>query len=388
MNKKTISLIAGASAAVAVATGAGAAAASKSVEVSVDGAPATTMHAFSGTVQDALAKDGITVTSHDVVTPSLTTPLNDGLHVSVQYGRPVTMTIDGVTQTRWTTATTVQAALDQFGVRESGTKVSVDRSMALGRQGLNFTATTPKKVTVVADGKTRTVNTTAATVADVLKELSISLNGTDKTSAALTTKVSEGLKVTVQRVTTKNLTSTKPVAFTTVTTKSAKLDQGTTKVTQQGKNGVQTLTYSVTYVDGKETARKLVSSKVTTKPVSKLVTVGTKVTVSASTSSTSSTTASSASSTTSTSGAGINLARAAMWDKIARCESSNNWSINTGNGYYGGLQFNLPTWRSVNGQDFAPRPDLATRAEQITVANRLYALRGLQPWECGWAANS
>ncbi|MEO7587961.1 MAG: transglycosylase family protein [Arachnia sp.] len=82
------------------------------------------------------------------------------------------------------------------------------------------------------------------------------------------------------------------------------------------------------------------------------------------------------------SGKALNLAREAMWDRIARCESTNNWSINTGNGHYGGLQFNLQTWRSVNGQDFAAYPHQASRAEQITVANRLYAKRGTQPWSC------
>jgi peptidoglycan hydrolase-like protein with peptidoglycan-binding domain len=82
----------------------------------------------------------------------------------------------------------------------------------------------------------------------------------------------------------------------------------------------------------------------------------------------------------------LNLARAAMWDRIAKCESGGRWNINTGNGYYGGLQFNNATWLSVNGDDFAPRADLATRAEQITVANRLYAKRGLQPWACRGAA--
>ncbi len=82
----------------------------------------------------------------------------------------------------------------------------------------------------------------------------------------------------------------------------------------------------------------------------------------------------------------LDLSRAAMWDRIAKCESGGRWNINTGNGYYGGLQFNSATWRSVNGDDFAPRADLATREEQITVANRLYALRGLQPWACRGAA--
>jgi hypothetical protein len=83
---------------------------------------------------------------------------------------------------------------------------------------------------------------------------------------------------------------------------------------------------------------------------------------------------------------GINLARAGMWDRIARCESGGNWHINTGNGYYGGLQFNLASWRSNGGRDFAARPDQASRAEQITVANRYYAKAGLGPWGCRHAA--
>ena len=90
---------------------------------------------------------------------------------------------------------------------------------------------------------------------------------------------------------------------------------------------------------------------------------------------------------TTVAGTGILIAAAApaqadtsVWDKVAYCESTNNWSINTGNGYYGGLQFNLATWRSVGGRDFASHPHKASKAEQITVANRLYAKRGTRPW--------
>ena len=67
-----------------------------------------------------------------------------------------------------------------------------------------------------------------------------------------------------------------------------------------------------------------------------------------------------------------------MWDRIAQCESGGNWHINTGNGYYGGLQFAQSTWLANGGADFASRADLASREQQITVANRLYAKSGLQ----------
>ena len=59
------------------------------------------------------------------------------------------------------------------------------------------------------------------------------------------------------------------------------------------------------------------------------------------------------------------------WDAIAQCESSGNWSINTGNGYYGGLQFSSPTWLGHGGGEFAPRADLASPAQQIAVAERV-----------------
>ena len=75
-----------------------------------------------------------------------------------------------------------------------------------------------------------------------------------------------------------------------------------------------------------------------------------------------------------------------MWDRIAQCESGGRWNINTGNGYYGGLQFATASWLANGGDDFASRADLASRAEQITVANRYYAKAGLGPWGCAHAA--
>jgi hypothetical protein len=59
------------------------------------------------------------------------------------------------------------------------------------------------------------------------------------------------------------------------------------------------------------------------------------------------------------------------WDAIAQCESGGNWSINTGNGYYGGLQFLQATWIGAGGLRYAPRADLATREQQIAVASTL-----------------
>jgi hypothetical protein len=76
------------------------------------------------------------------------------------------------------------------------------------------------------------------------------------------------------------------------------------------------------------------------------------------------------------------------WDAVAQCESGGNWSINTGNGYYGGLQFDVRTWLGSGGGAYAPNAAAATKAQQIDIANRVYAQRGLGPWGCGWAASS
>ncbi|MDI9907975.1 transglycosylase family protein [Rhodococcus sp. IEGM 1406] len=70
------------------------------------------------------------------------------------------------------------------------------------------------------------------------------------------------------------------------------------------------------------------------------------------------------------------------WEAIAECESSGNWSANTGNGYMGGLQFDQSTWDSVNGGQYAPSPDRATKAQQINVALDIWRTRGWSPWGC------
>ncbi|WP_199549748.1 transglycosylase family protein [Streptomyces sp. N35] len=68
------------------------------------------------------------------------------------------------------------------------------------------------------------------------------------------------------------------------------------------------------------------------------------------------------------------------WDKVAQCESTGNWNINTGNGYYGGLQFSQSTWEAFGGGQYAERADLATKEQQITVAEKVLAGQGPGAW--------
>jgi hypothetical protein len=72
------------------------------------------------------------------------------------------------------------------------------------------------------------------------------------------------------------------------------------------------------------------------------------------------------------------------WDQVARCESGGNWGINTGNGYFGGVQFNSGTWASHGGGEYAPSAQLATKEQQIAVAERVLATQGRGAWPvCG-----
>ncbi len=73
-----------------------------------------------------------------------------------------------------------------------------------------------------------------------------------------------------------------------------------------------------------------------------------------------------------------------VWDAVAQCESSGNWRINTGNGYYGGLQFVQGTWEGYGGLRYAPRADLASKEQQIAVAERTLQGQGAGAWPvCG-----
>lgn len=71
---------------------------------------------------------------------------------------------------------------------------------------------------------------------------------------------------------------------------------------------------------------------------------------------------------------------ASVWDSVAQCESGGNWSINTGNGFYGGLQFTQSTWTEFGGGQYASRADLATKEQQIAIAQKVLVGQGPNAW--------
>ncbi|MBC9729877.1 transglycosylase family protein [Streptomyces sp. TRM68367] len=82
-------------------------------------------------------------------------------------------------------------------------------------------------------------------------------------------------------------------------------------------------------------------------------------------------------------------ATASEWDTVAQCESGGNWAINTGNGYYGGLQFSASTWAGYGGTQYASTADKATKAQQIEIAEKVLAGQGKGAWPvCGKGLSS
>jgi hypothetical protein len=204
--------------------------------------------------------------------------------------------------------------------------------------------------------KRKKIRTTARTVADLLAEQGLTLGEFDRVRPALTTRLKKNLHVKIYRVTVTTTTVlAEAVPFDVIKQKNPDLPRGTKNILVAGQPGSSDRTYRITTVNGKLKSKELVSEVVLVAPVAQVVEVGTK-------------------------GPALNLAHLKMWNRIARCESGGRWHINTHNGYYGGLQFNLSTWRGVGGRDFASYPHKASKSEQVTVANRLYAKRGTRPW--------
>ena len=347
----------------------------KTITLNVDG-KVTSVQTFGGTVGQVVKSAKLDLKPADRVSPSIDETVENGTVINVNMAKAVKVSLDGSEKTVSTTAPDVAGLVTELGVASSSS-VSVPKDAQLAVDGSFVSISTPKTVSIVADGKATTAITTASTVEDVLEDAGVSLGVNDRTSQPGHAPVVNNMVVKVSRVDTgQTAASTEDVPFETMTSENAEMLKGEKKVTQAGAAGKVERTFKLVLVDGREASRTLVSETVSVQPVTEQVTVGTKEKPAATTAG------------TNTGAAAPAMMNEAMWDKIAQCESGGNWSINTGNGYYGGLQFDIQTWIGSGGGAYAPNASLATKAQQIDIANRVYAQRGLQPWGCGWAATS
>ena len=231
-------------------------------------------------VKQLLEQQGITVGERDVVQPALSTKIDDGSAVTVLFARPLKLTVDGKTVTRWTTAKTVDQALQQLNLDDPKNILSTNRSAEIGRKGLTLTITTMKKVTVVTAKGTKVVEVPSdATVARALKDAGVTFGDRDIAKPGVGTKVSDGLKVTYQDVSEKPAIVKEQIPFDRKEVKDPDLAKGERKVVTKGVKGIRETTITEVFVDGKKVSGPVgwkKGSKVTKKPVTEVIAIGTK----------------------------------------------------------------------------------------------------------------
>lgn len=344
----------------------------KTVTLNVDG-KVSSVQTFGGTVGQVVKSAKVELQAADRVSPAADARVEDGSVINVNLAKAVKISLDGAEKTVNTTSANVEGLVTELGVA-SASEISAPKEAQLAVSGSFVAISTPKTVSILADGKASKTTTTAASVAEILKDAGVTVGAGDRISQPGNARVVNDMVIKVSRVdSSKTAATSEEVPFETLSSENAEMFVGEKKVTQAGVPGKVDKNFKLVLVDGREAARTLVSETVSVQPVTEKVTVGTKEKLAAESANT---------------GAAPAMMNEAMWDKIAQCESTGNWSINSGNGYYGGLQFDIQTWIGAGGGAYAPNASLATKAQQIDIANRIYAQRGLSPWGCGWAASS
>lgn len=324
---------------------------SNTVTVSLDGQEKQ-VTALGGTVGDVLDAEGIEIGEHDRVVPSLDEEVDDGSKISVQFGRPLELAVDGEEKTYWVTSTNVAAALGEIGERFLGADLSTSRGSGISRDGIRLEVVTPKKLEVKVGGKkVVTRELTALTARDALEELGVKVEKRDLVKPGPKTVLEDGDKVVFTDIrVVKKRVKAESIDFSTIERSDGSMFEGETEVVRSGEAGVRDVTYRLTYRNGELVRTKVLRQKVLENPIDAIVRVGTKEEVTS------------------------NFASGGtVWDQLAQCESGGNWAINTGNGYYGGLQFSLSTWRSYGGPGY---PHQQSRETQIMIAERVRAATG------------
>jgi uncharacterized protein YabE (DUF348 family) len=336
-------------------------AAQKSVTLTIDG-QVREVSTYADTVGEVLDEEGLETQAHDVVLPDPDATVADGDTVVLNRARPLQLTVDGVAKEVYVTALSVDEALEQLGYRAEGLVLSASRSERLPLDGMALSISTPKDVTLVVDGASRVVTTTAATAADLLAEQGVTLGANDRTSLRPAQPLLAAMRLQVYRVQVTEVVETSPLDYRTVETEDPEAFEGEETVTQQGAEGERATTFRITVTDGVETAREQLGTTVTRAPVDELVSIGTKQRPAAVAS-------------VPASADGLN------WSALAQCESGGRPNAVSASGKYRGLyQFATTTWQSVGG---VGDPAAASVAEQTLRAQMLYARSGAGQWGCG-----
>jgi resuscitation-promoting factor RpfB len=354
VSKSKIALVGAAAVAAAavVGTTVGYASMGKDVTLNVDG-NVDHVTATGDTVGDVLKDQGISLKSHDEVAPAVDAPVNDGTTIAVRYGKPLKLDVNGETSTYWVTATDVRGALHEIDRSFDRSRLSVSRGAGITRDGLRITIATPHRLTFVVGGHRAMHKTVPAyTVEQALRAMHLKLGKDDVVRPGLHHELKPGDRVVLDRmrIVRKHFPG-EAIPFTTVTHDDSSMLDGHSAVVRSGRTGLRDVTYRFVFRNGDLVARKVVSAHVLRDPVARVERVGTK------------TAAPPPAPATSNFASG-----STVWDSIAQCESGGNWATNTGNGYYGGLQFSVGTWNAYGGSGL---PSSASRETQIAIATKV-----------------
>ena len=185
----------------------------------------------------------------------------------------------------------------------------------------------------------------------------VPLQQNDTVVPAANSPVIDGMQIQVTRIRAARVTERMPLAPANDEVPDVTLNMSRRVVENPGMPGVQDVTFAVATVNGVETGRLPVANVVIDPARDGLVRIGAKP------------------------GTEVPpVSQGATWDALSSCEAGGNWAINTGNGFYGGVQFDQNTWERNGGLRYAQRADLATREEQIAIAEVTRARQGWGAW--------
>lgn len=362
LNKKSstrATLASAAVGAIVVGGGATAFAAQKNVTVDVNG-ETIELSTSSTDVEGALSAAGVDLGDRDVVYPAPSETLSNGDTVTVRTAKPVAVVIDGQSQEVVSTAVTVQDLIDEVPEVVGGSTTELDGSEKI-TDGMTVNVTSPKIVEIVDGGATTYTSQAAKTVGDLLSSRGVVVDSNDRVSPGLDAPVTEGMRVKIDRVDVVETSETTEFDADVKYVEDESLAPGEEEVREKGTKGQKKTTKRVVTVNGKVTSDEVVSER-EVKPAKPKTVARAKGAAG------------------NTGAAAPAVADGSVWDSIAQCESGGNWSINTGNGYYGGLQFAASTWTGFGGGEYAPTADQATREQQIAIAQKVQAAQGWGAW--------
>jgi uncharacterized protein YabE (DUF348 family)/transposase len=332
----------------------------KTVTLSVDGSPMA-VSTMKSRVIDVVRDNGFAVGDHDDLYPAANQAVHQSDMIVLRRGRPLQVSIDGrPSEQVWTTALTVDEALKQLTMSDAA-PAAASRASRLPLAGMALPVVSAKNVHINDGGVASDRRLPALNVGLLLAAADAPLEQDDKVVPAASTPVTHGMQIAVTRIRTQNVTARMPLPASTHRIEDPTMNMSRHVVEDPGTPGTQDATFAVSIVNGVETGRRLVAHEIVTPARPLVLRIGAKP------------------------GTEVPpVSNGSTWDALAACEAGGNWAINTGNGFYGGVQFDQNTWERNGGLRYAPRADLATREEQLAIAEVTRARQGWGAWPvCG-----